>query len=74
MPRKETSSGDPRLERSCGARGRDWVRCGRAAGGIQALSAWFAGAAFARHGADLSIPAQIEEMAAAAEHRLGASR
>ena len=25
------------------------IRCGRAAGGIQLLSAWFAGAAFARH-------------------------
>ena len=46
---EETSSRRPRLERSCSTRGRDWIRCGKAAGGIQLLSAWFAGAAFARH-------------------------
>jgi AraC-like DNA-binding protein len=49
MPHKETSSRRPRLERSCVTRGRDWIRCGQAVGGIQLLSAWFAGAAFARH-------------------------
>jgi AraC-like DNA-binding protein len=35
------------LERSCAR--RDWVRCGEAEGGVQRMSAWFAGAAFARH-------------------------
>ena len=49
MARKEIRPRRPRLERSCKARGSDWIRCGRAAGGIQLLSAWFAGAAFARH-------------------------
>jgi AraC-like DNA-binding protein len=34
------------LERSCA---RDWVRCGEAEGGVQRMSAWFGGAAFARH-------------------------
>jgi AraC-like DNA-binding protein len=33
------------LERSCG----DWVRRGVAAGGVQVLQAWFAGAAYDRH-------------------------
>ncbi|MFY9314424.1 MAG: AraC family transcriptional regulator [Burkholderiales bacterium] len=49
MARKEIRSRRLRLERSCRARGSDWIRCGQAAGGIQLLSAWFAGAAFARH-------------------------
>lgn len=37
-----------RLERSCTPRA-DWIRCGQAAGGVQRMSAWFAGAAFAKH-------------------------
>lgn len=49
MARKQISLDRARLERSCGTRGSDWIRCGQAAGGIQMLSAWFAGAAFARH-------------------------
>lgn len=34
-----------KLERSCS----DWVHAGPAAGGVQRLQAWFAGAGFARH-------------------------
>ena len=49
MARKQSKSRAPRLERLCRARGSDWIRCGAAKGGIQLLSAWFAGAAFARH-------------------------
>jgi AraC-like DNA-binding protein len=49
MARQQTRPGSARLERSCAARRSDWIRCGPAAGGIQLLSAWFAGAAFARH-------------------------
>lgn len=49
MGRKQSRSRVPRLERSCGTRRPDWINCGAAAGGIQCLSAWFAGAAYARH-------------------------
>jgi AraC-like DNA-binding protein len=49
MASKQTRPGSVRLERSCTARRSDWIRWGQAAGGIQLLSAWFAGAAFARH-------------------------
>jgi len=45
---KESRLRRPRLESSC-TRRADWIRCGPAVGGVQLLSAWFAGAAFARH-------------------------
>jgi AraC-like DNA-binding protein/quercetin dioxygenase-like cupin family protein len=47
MQPKQTTSRRRPLERSC--KRQDWVRSTPAADGVQRLTAWFAGAAFARH-------------------------
>jgi AraC-like DNA-binding protein len=49
MIRTVARSGGGRLERSCGAHRRDWLRDRELADGLQILQAWFAGHGFDRH-------------------------
>jgi AraC-like DNA-binding protein len=49
MPSKQTRSAGAGLERSCQDKGAGWIASTTPIGGVELLSAWFAGAAYEKH-------------------------